>query len=114
MQNTTPEGGGERNSQVERIEYHLSCALGHDLINKMSAIVGYTELLEEKTERGESQRQLLMIRHIAKSTADQIKRHVCHLDAITKTAILPKPPNREGASLELDILNRRKGKASSE
>ncbi len=97
---------------MERIEYRLSCTLGHDIINKMSAIVGYTELLEEKTEQLESRRQLLMIRTVAKSTADQIKRHVCHLDSITKAAITPKSPTREVPTQKANTPSQNKGKLS--
>ncbi len=97
---------------MERIEYRLSCALGHDIINKMSAIVGYTELLEDKTESRESRKRLLMIRSIAVSTADQIQCHVCHLDPIAKAAITPKPPTRELPLLRGDAPNQKKGTAS--
>lgn len=102
---------GERDAQRERIEYRLSCALGRDIINKLSAIVGYTELLEEKTKQGESQRHLLMIRSIANSTPDQISAMSVILTRLRKLPLLQNLMMREVPALRADTPSQKKGEA---
>ena len=50
--------------------------LAHDLINKLSAIIGHCDLLKEMTEQGaEYARRVGMIRDLADSAAKELAEH---------------------------------------
>ena len=69
--------------------YYPSCDLSHDLINKLSAIMGYCELLTGEEDERERQRKLRLMMNLAATMAEQLKSHVCRLKA------LAKPPQSE-------------------
>jgi len=69
--------------------YQPDCLLAHDLINKLTTIVGACELLQDKAEDDpECMRRLLTIQETAKSIAKDLQEHQCHLeDAVRKQLI---------------------------
>ncbi len=74
--------------------------LAHQLINRMSMIVGFCDLLaEEAPESPECLRRLRQMRDIAASAAEELSRHECELETImTPTALesVKEPsPSRE-------------------
>lgn len=77
--------GGESDGssmQVSSAERHqqMEPPLAHDLINKLSVIVGYCDLLVEKTPDDPSvQRQAQLIRSTARSMAADLARFQCDL-----------------------------------
>ncbi len=69
-----------------------NCMLAHHLINQLTAIVGYCDLLadegtaDEGTEDSNCSKRLLQIREIATSAAEELSQHLCRLDAVTRSA----------------------------
>jgi hypothetical protein len=62
-------------------KYKPCCSLAHEFVNKLSAIVGYCDLMEEHaTEDSECQRRLQAIRNIARGMAESLSKHQCELD----------------------------------
>jgi hypothetical protein len=76
-----------------------TCLLCHDLINKLSVVIGSCEIVRERTDSpagfdSECSRRLEVVLHIAKTMADGLREHVCELDALTKLEMMtahPKP-----------------------
>jgi len=68
--------------------------LAHDLVNRMSVIVGYCDLSEEEP-KDESKRS---IRKIAQSAAEELQDHLCHLDALTRIGGAQASLHAKGAS----------------
>jgi hypothetical protein len=66
--------------------YQPGCLLAHDLLNKLTTILGACELLKDKAESDpECMRRLLTIKDTAKSIATDLQQHQCHLeDAVRK------------------------------
>jgi hypothetical protein len=61
-------GKGER--------HQPACMIAHNLVNKLAAIVGHSDLLIEKTTPGtEYAARLTVIRDIAESAAKELGRH---------------------------------------
>lgn len=64
-----------------------ACMFAHDLINKISAIVGNCDLLYEKTEKGtEYARRLAVIRDLAESAIKEITEHQLKAEAESRKA----------------------------
>jgi hypothetical protein len=61
-------------------KYELDCPLAHNLINKLSVIVGICDLLVEKApEVSPARPQMLLIRNIAWSMAADLGQFQCDL-----------------------------------
>jgi len=61
-------------------KYQLDCPLAHDLLNKLTVIVGTCDLLVERTpENSPSLAQMLMIRNVARSMATDLGQLQCDL-----------------------------------
>ena len=61
-------------------KYELDCPLAHDLINKLSVIVGTCDLLVEKApEDSPALPQMLLIRNVARSMAADLGQFQCDL-----------------------------------
>jgi hypothetical protein len=61
-------------------KYQPSCNLAHGLVNKLSAIVGYCDLLKDDAPEDSVYRNRLdSIRIIAKSMAQELQQHECDL-----------------------------------
>jgi len=73
--------------------------LAHDLVNRMSVIVGYCDLSEEEP-KDESKRSqnIRAIRKIAQSAAEELQDHLCHLDALTRIGGAQASLHAKGAS----------------
>jgi len=66
--------------------YQLECPLAHDLLNKLSVIVGHYDLLEEETPGNSAlQKRMLLIRSIAKAMAAELGHLQCDLVSSRKT-----------------------------
>ena len=62
--------------QSNRERHQPVCMVAHDLVNKLSDIVGHCDLLNEMTEQGtEYARRLAIIRDIAESAAKELTEH---------------------------------------
>jgi hypothetical protein len=71
--------------------YRPECPLAHELINKLSVIVGHCELLvEQVTERTPAFDRALLIRNLAKSVAKELGRIECDLIRL-RNATAKKP-----------------------
>ena len=58
------------------------CMVAHDMVNKLSAIVGHCDLLiEMTTAKTEHARRLVMIRELAESAATELKEHQRNIEA---------------------------------
>ncbi len=59
-----------------RERHQPACMVAHDLVNKLSDIVGHCDLLNEMTEQGtEYARRLAIIKDLAKSAAKELAEH---------------------------------------
>lgn len=71
--------------------YHPSCFLAHDLVNRLSVVVGYCNLLEDETLENLVRHQYLRsIRELAKTMADDLNRHQCQIDATVRETVQKK------------------------
>ncbi len=65
--------------------YHPSCFLAHDLLNKLTVVLGNCDLLQEEAPEGSAcLKRLLLIRDVASSMAEDLKKHQCHLSAVIR------------------------------
>jgi hypothetical protein len=72
-------------------KFQQTCLVAHDLINKLSVIIGHCDLLEEEEpEDSACLDRLRRIRDIAKGMAIGLHEHECHVDAATKSTIARK------------------------
>lgn len=77
--------------KVEVEKHQPSCLFAHELINKLAAIVGHSDLLKERlTGDAESLLRLDRIREIAAFTAQALAKHQCVLDAALKSQMAKK------------------------
>lgn len=61
------------------------CLLAHDLVNKLSVIIGNCELLDKLVEPGsECSRRLGLIRNVAQGMAKELNEHQCKLSEATR------------------------------
>jgi hypothetical protein len=80
--------------QEPQENYHPECAVAHDLINRLSAIIGNCDLLAESTPPDSpSLERVLLIRHLANLIAKDLGQFQCDLarlrrreEQITRTA----------------------------
>jgi hypothetical protein len=73
-------------------KYQPSCNLAHGLVNKLSLIVGYCDLLKDDAlEDSKCRKRLDAIRGIAKDMAHELLGHQCELEVILRKAS-KKPP----------------------
>jgi len=65
------------------IKYQPICMLAHDLVNRLSVIIGHCDLMaEENPENFKLSQHLDAVREMAKSSATALKDHLCQLDAM--------------------------------
>lgn len=64
-------------------KHQPGCLLAHDMINKLSAIIGFCDLLQDKAETADAEcaRRITAIHDLAKSTVKQLLEHQCQLYA---------------------------------
>lgn len=68
--------------------YRPSCILAHELINKLTVIVGHCDLLKESApEDSHCLERLKQIREVARSIAEDLNRHQCHLDTMMRASV---------------------------
>jgi len=71
------------------------CSLTHNLINKLSVIVGECELLNEHTVEPEFVRRLGVIVKTAQAMASELQRQHCHCEESESTSTEASGPRRE-------------------
>jgi hypothetical protein len=65
--------------------YQPGCMLAHDVINRLSVIVGYCDLLADETPEGsDCRKRLLTIRNLAKVAAADLTEHQCQLETLVR------------------------------
>jgi hypothetical protein len=73
---------------VEKVDlgkYQPNCVLAHDLVNKLSVIVGCCDLLKEEVpENATCEVRLRTIRRIAQEMAEYLKLHQCQLEVVSR------------------------------
>lgn len=68
-------------------QHQPACLLAHDLVNKLSAIIGYCDLLIEKAEEEtECAKRLRLIHNLAKSAAKELAEHQCQLSSVMRSS----------------------------
>jgi light-regulated signal transduction histidine kinase (bacteriophytochrome) len=62
--------------------------LAHNVVNKLSAIIGFCDLLIEKAEKQDAEcaRRLTIIHELAKSAAKELTDHQCHFSPIVQSS----------------------------
>ena len=67
-------------------KHQPACLLAHDLVNKLTAIIGYCDLLIEKAEEEtECAKRLRLIHNLAKSAAKELAEHQCQLSSVVRS-----------------------------
>jgi hypothetical protein len=74
-------------------KYYPSCLLAHELVNKLSVVVGYCDLLTNHAlEDLELHKRLDAIREITLGMAKQLNDHQCQIDVVTRETVSNKLP----------------------
>ena len=69
-----------------------SCQLSHDLVNQLTVIAIYCDLLNEDAPLDpETHRRLHAIRAAAKTLADQLSQHQCDSEGVLSVRPLSEP-----------------------
>ncbi|MFZ0631645.1 MAG: hypothetical protein WA399_05975 [Acidobacteriaceae bacterium] len=63
-----------------------SCSLAHDLLNKLTAILGQCDLLQPEITEPASHR-VSVIQDLARQIAQTVIRHQCSLDKILRSQV---------------------------
>jgi light-regulated signal transduction histidine kinase (bacteriophytochrome) len=69
-------------------EKHIpTCLVAHDVVNKLSAIIGFCDLLEERVEQQDSEcaQRLRVIHDLAQSAAKELVEHQGHRSAAIRS-----------------------------
>jgi hypothetical protein len=71
--------------------HHPVCLYAHDLVNKLSAIVGRCDPSMEEAERSaDRDKHVKIIREIAKSMCDALQSQLCQPDPVSQSISSPK------------------------
>ena len=73
--------------QSNEENHQPACFLAHDLVNKLSVVVGHCDLLIEKAlpQDKELAGRLALIREVAKSAAHDLIDHQCELSVVIRS-----------------------------
>lgn len=79
------------------------CMLAHHLINRLSVIVGYCDLLIEESSKAPSPdpkgaRRLMTMREIAGTAAEELIQHQCRVEAVVRNVAPAADPASGGTS----------------
>jgi len=73
---------------MKKAKYQPSCTLAHELINRLSIIIGNCDLLKEDLPGdSEGAKRLCLIKDVAKSMAQDVQRHQAHQDVMKRTSV---------------------------
>ena len=90
---------GSMVDQPDLGKYQPSCLLAHELVNKLSVVVGYCDLLKDHMpEDSAGQEQLRKIREIGLSMAEELTAHQCSIEAMTREALKSSLGSRRSPS----------------
>jgi hypothetical protein len=82
------QNGGNMDT-LDGARYQPGCMFAHDLVNKVSLIIGRCDILKSQIPPdSESGKHVLLIRRAAKSMADDVTQRSCQVDAISPTVPL--------------------------
>jgi hypothetical protein len=85
--------------KLDLSNYQPSCLLAHELVNKLSVVVGYCDLLtDQMPEDSVGQGQLRKIREIAKAMVEELNAHQCSIEAMTREALKSSLGSRRSPS----------------
>ena len=91
QQRQTLRGGGESAGSIGKKNaepHHLTCLLAHDLINKLSVIIGRCDLIQQENPKDSSlSTQLGLIRGVANAMAVDLKQEQRRLNDIVPIAM---------------------------
>lgn len=63
--------------------FQPNCKVAHDAINRLSAIVGYCDLLSDAApEDSDCRKGLVRIRNLAREAAAELTEHQCQLELL--------------------------------
>jgi nitrogen-specific signal transduction histidine kinase len=69
-------------------KYQPRCMLSHEFANDLSVIIGNCELLEEEAKSaGTSTHKIEIILSAARRISDELRSHVCALEAATRNQV---------------------------
>ncbi|MFZ0954583.1 MAG: hypothetical protein WAN17_20105 [Candidatus Sulfotelmatobacter sp.] len=72
---------------------HGPCLLAHDLVNKLSVIIGNCDLLVKHVESGsECANRLDLIRNVARGMAKELNQHQCELSEVIRARVGMRHP----------------------
>ena len=67
-------------------KHEPACLLAHELVNRLSAIIGYCDLVIEKAEKGtECAKRLRLIQKLAQFAAEELADHQCRLASFIRS-----------------------------
>jgi signal transduction histidine kinase len=64
-----------------------NCSLAHDLLNKLTAILGQCEMLQPEVTTEVAAQRVAVIRELAAQLAQTVIRHQCALDKILRSQV---------------------------
>jgi hypothetical protein len=70
--------------------HHPVCLYAHDLVNKLSAIVGRCDLSLEAERSADHDKHVKIIREIAKSMCDTLQSQLCEPGPVSESISSPK------------------------
>jgi hypothetical protein len=90
------EWHGERKLRLmERIDlsnFQPSCFLAHDLVNKLSVIIGYCDLMKEIAATDPvCEKRLLIVSDLAKRMARELQDHQCQVELAMGKGLVKRP-----------------------
>ncbi len=80
---------------MERLDlsnFQPSCFLAHDLVNKLSVIVGYCDLMKETAATDpDCAKRLLIVSDLAKRMARELQDHQCQVELAMEKGLVKRP-----------------------
>jgi len=68
-------------------KYQPNCLLAHELINKISVVVGHCDLVKDVTDNPAVHTRLQTIRNIATEIAASLTKHQCQIEAAVREKV---------------------------
>jgi len=70
--------------QIPGVAAHVRCLLSHDLVNKLSAIIGHCDILETKDASAECLSRLQKIKELAEAASNLLNTRSCEVQAVNQ------------------------------
>ncbi len=80
-------------SKASGESYKPKCLLSHELFNKLSVVIGSCQILRERMEElkytdSQCQHHVDVLEKVARTMADELRKHECELDAALKGVVI--------------------------